>query len=339
MPKIDGREIHFDPSVREATEEHCFSRVDVEVGGFLLGNIDDSEVRVVASQPAETAQSGQTQLTFTHEAWDEVLGKMNTDFAGMEIVGWYHSHPGFGCFLSDYDIFIQENFFASPGQHALVIDPIAGKEAVFTAKGGESKTISTGDTKLAALGEGQDVQSGNEVRAALVEQQIAQAIGSKKHRTGSLVAKSLGVVTLLLISVGLGWFVGNLQGRDAERVSANSQVTDLQQQLTDAASTLAIAEDELAAIESTQPEPEPVASPEPETIVNPVPTPGSRATVDIEYQIRSGDNLWTIAERFIGDGNQYNQLLKWNPDVRTNGLIPGDTIVLRLPATVVSEGE
>jgi proteasome lid subunit RPN8/RPN11 len=346
MAKIDGRQLHIDESVRAATEEHCFSRIDVEVGGFLLGNITESEVKVSASQPAETAQSGQTQLTFTHEAWDEVLSKMETEFAGLEIVGWYHSHPGFGCFLSDYDIFIQENFFSSPGQHALVIDPVSGEEAVLTAKEGTARTITTGKTSTPALGEGLVEQSGNEARATLLEQRLAESESVGQRRTGSVLAKTFGLVALLLLSGGLGWFVGNLQGRDAERVGANAQVADVQSQLADTEAALAATEEELAnTVESNATAPEQPIDPEvaptdtPDATQDVVPSPGARATVDIEYQVRRGDNLWTIAERFIGDGNKFPRLLKWNPPVKETGLIPGETIILRVPATVVSGGE
>lgn len=342
MARIDGRDLVIEPAVREATEEHCFSRVDVEVGGFLLGNITESQVNVSASQPAETAQSGQTQLTFTHEAWDEVLSKMDTDFAGLQIVGWYHSHPGFGCFLSDYDIFIQENFFASQGQHALVIDPVAGEEAVFTAKDGTAHTVRSGSTSRSGLGANLVDQSGSEARAALIDQQVAFGGVGGPRRTGFSLAGVLGIIVLLLLSGGLGWFIGNLQGRGSERTSANAQVNEIQQQLSDTESALAVTEEQLAAAaELAEQEPEVVDSPANESTPEPAPapTPGARTTVEIEYQIRSGDNLWTIAERFLGDGMQYPQLQKWNPAIKDIGLVPGDTIIVRVPATVVSGGE
>ncbi len=47
------------------------------------------------------------------------------------IVGWYHSHPGFGVFLSDHDTFIHKNFFSSPGQVAWGFDPHSDEEGCF----------------------------------------------------------------------------------------------------------------------------------------------------------------------------------------------------------------
>ncbi len=41
------------------------------------------------------------------------------------VVGWYHSHPGFGCWLSGVDINTQQSFEAlNKRAVAVVIDPI-----------------------------------------------------------------------------------------------------------------------------------------------------------------------------------------------------------------------
>ena len=41
------------------------------------------------------------------------------------VVGWYHSHPGFGCWLSGVDINTQQSFEAlSARAVAVVVDPI-----------------------------------------------------------------------------------------------------------------------------------------------------------------------------------------------------------------------
>jgi 26S proteasome regulatory subunit N11 len=41
------------------------------------------------------------------------------------VVGWYHSHPGFGCWLSGVDINTQQSFEQlNPRAVAVVVDPI-----------------------------------------------------------------------------------------------------------------------------------------------------------------------------------------------------------------------
>ena len=44
-------------------------------------------------------------------------------FPGAQVVGWHHTHPGLGLFLSEYDQFIHRNFFAGPWQVAMVVRP------------------------------------------------------------------------------------------------------------------------------------------------------------------------------------------------------------------------
>ena len=52
------------------------------------------------------------------------------------VVGWYHSHPGFGCWLSGVDINTQQSFEAlNQRAVAVVVDPIQsvkGKVPPFT---------------------------------------------------------------------------------------------------------------------------------------------------------------------------------------------------------------
>ena len=66
---------------------------------------------------------------------------MDTKFTDRKIVGWYHSHPNYGIFLSDRDRFCQDSTFNSPGQIAYVVDPVNGLEGVFCWRGGESKLL------------------------------------------------------------------------------------------------------------------------------------------------------------------------------------------------------
>lgn len=48
------------------------------------------------------------------------------------VVGWYHSHPGFGCWLSGVDINTQQSFEAlSERAVAVVVDPIQSVKGLF----------------------------------------------------------------------------------------------------------------------------------------------------------------------------------------------------------------
>ncbi len=66
---------------------------------------------------------------------------MDKQFPDLRIVGWYHTHPGHGIFLSEMDIFLHESFFGLPWQTAFVYDPRSGDEGFFGAEGGHSKRM------------------------------------------------------------------------------------------------------------------------------------------------------------------------------------------------------
>ncbi|MFX1456134.1 MAG: hypothetical protein ACFFDB_12235 [Promethearchaeota archaeon] len=52
--------------------------------------------------------------------------------SNLRVLGWWHSHPGLGCFLSPVDLKTQKFFFPEKYQIALVIDPANSKYKFFT---------------------------------------------------------------------------------------------------------------------------------------------------------------------------------------------------------------
>ena len=120
--------------------QHVFDNADREVGGVLIGRTaaDGGLPLVTGAIPAISADEQRATLTFTQEAWAHVHRVLENEFPPDEqIVGWYHSHPGFGIFLSGHDLFIHENFFNAPSQIAVVVDPHARTEGVFAWRDGE----------------------------------------------------------------------------------------------------------------------------------------------------------------------------------------------------------
>ncbi len=122
--------------VRDEIHRHVFANPDREVGGVLVGRrIDARAVQVRGMIPALEAVGERAAVTFTHDAWELVHRELDHKFPDQQIVGWYHSHPGFGIFLSRDDLFIHESFFSEPWQFAYVIDPIGLEEGEFAWSG------------------------------------------------------------------------------------------------------------------------------------------------------------------------------------------------------------
>ena len=134
--------------VMSGIESHAYSLLTAEVGGMLMGRVDGAVTKIVGFIPALSASAEQVTLTFTHDVWEDILKLAQSEFPKESIVGWYHTHPTFGVFLSDYDLFIQENFFAADGHLALVIDPVQGIYGWFAKnKKGAVEVFEEGATK------------------------------------------------------------------------------------------------------------------------------------------------------------------------------------------------
>lgn len=109
--------------------EHARSDMEREVGGWLVGrwcwDKDQFEEFVVveAVLPASQVKHSSTYLTFTQESQLAMLSQLETRYPEKGIVGWYHTHPRMGLFLSGYDLWLHDNFFSQPWQVALVMDP------------------------------------------------------------------------------------------------------------------------------------------------------------------------------------------------------------------------
>lgn len=125
----------------KAINNHANSDLDNEVGGWLAGrwcrDIDTKTEYVVveALLPAQQVRSGSTFLTFTHDSQVAMLAALEERYAKKGIVGWYHTHPRMGLFLSGYDIWLHDHFFPHPWQVALVVEPHSHTGGFFIRNG------------------------------------------------------------------------------------------------------------------------------------------------------------------------------------------------------------
>ena len=114
-----------------------YSKADTsrELGGVLLGRIEEKngKYRVVIEETitAQHTEAGLSQVTFTHETWDYIHNEMDNKYPDLKMVGWFHTHPGFGIFMSEDDYFIHNNFFSKPWSVAYVIDPVKKQDGFF----------------------------------------------------------------------------------------------------------------------------------------------------------------------------------------------------------------
>lgn len=106
--------------------KHGRAGVPMEVMGLMLGEfVDDYTVNVI-----DVFAMPQSGTGVSVEAVDPVFQTKMLDMLKQTgrpemVVGWYHSHPGFGCWLSGVDIQTQQSFEnLNKRAVAVVIDPI-----------------------------------------------------------------------------------------------------------------------------------------------------------------------------------------------------------------------
>ena len=106
--------------------KHGRAGVPMEVMGLMLGEyVDDFTVRVLdvfAMPQSGTAVSVESVDPVFQQQMVEMLKQTGRPEL---VVGWYHSHPGFGCWLSGTDTNTAASFEKlNPRSVAVVVDPI-----------------------------------------------------------------------------------------------------------------------------------------------------------------------------------------------------------------------
>ncbi|RKO97357.1 hypothetical protein CXG81DRAFT_24462 [Caulochytrium protostelioides] len=106
--------------------KHGRAGVPMEVMGLLLGEIiDDYTVRVIDVFAMPQSGTGVSVEAVDPVFQTNMLEMLKQTGRPEMVVGWYHSHPGFGCWLSSVDINTQQSFEAlHPRAVAVVVDPI-----------------------------------------------------------------------------------------------------------------------------------------------------------------------------------------------------------------------
>jgi proteasome lid subunit RPN8/RPN11 len=132
----------MEAEVARKIRQHARTSMKAEVCGVLIGSMGNDRTVIEACIPGINAAQGGAHVTFTQDTWQHIYKIKDRQFPEEKIVGWYHSHPGFGVFLSEHDLFIHENFFSSPRQVAWVYDPHTDEEGCFGWVGGKTEKLS-----------------------------------------------------------------------------------------------------------------------------------------------------------------------------------------------------
>eukprot|EP00771_Trimastix_marina_P000353 gnl/Trimastix_PCT/1373.p1 GENE.gnl/Trimastix_PCT/1373~~gnl/Trimastix_PCT/1373.p1 ORF type:complete len:331 (+),score=80.30 gnl/Trimastix_PCT/1373:81-995(+) len=106
--------------------KHGRAGVPMEVMGLMLGEfVDDYTVRVHDVFAMPQSGTGVSVEAVDYVFQMKMIEMLKQTGRSEMVVGWYHSHPGFGCWLSGVDMNTQQSFEKlHPRAVAVVVDPI-----------------------------------------------------------------------------------------------------------------------------------------------------------------------------------------------------------------------
>ena len=186
------RQVIFKQSVLNDIYGHGRGAPEIEVCGVLVGNVYQDTmgpfVFVEANIRGNFSSGKAAQVTFTAKTWSHIQDVMDKSYPDMRILGWYHTHPGHGIFLSDMDLFIHKNFFSLPWHLAFVFDPQNQEEGLFAWR--------TGNMAIESFVVQKDAQAGNPKVARRVPegQAVAGPAAGAPHAAASTMPHTPSVV-------------------------------------------------------------------------------------------------------------------------------------------------
>lgn len=139
-----ARQVYIAVEILDGIRRDLAQTPRVERGGILIGHafrdLDDRRTSFTVvigaiSQPSEDSSVG--HYTVTPAMITQARRKLERHFPGGDVVGWYHSHPGHGIFLSEQDMRIVRSLYSAPWQIAFVRDTIRNREGVFYGPNGD----------------------------------------------------------------------------------------------------------------------------------------------------------------------------------------------------------
>jgi proteasome lid subunit RPN8/RPN11 len=118
--------------------QHVNETPRLESGGVLIGHpfqcIDDPTITFVIIVDALQQESNNRSVSHYTVGPTEIArvrAQIEKNYAGLKVVGWYHSHPGHGVFLSQQDMQIVQSLYNAEWHLAWVLDTIHNQSAFF----------------------------------------------------------------------------------------------------------------------------------------------------------------------------------------------------------------
>ena len=122
--------IFFQQEAVIALQDHLKSSPTQAIFGFLIGDVyrdpENGALYTVIDKTLKLSQAiyGDKTEVVVSRLWDRMQEQLKK--AAGTLLGWYHSHPGQGGFLTTHDVETHEKFFTEPWHVAILVAAEAG---------------------------------------------------------------------------------------------------------------------------------------------------------------------------------------------------------------------
>jgi len=324
-----------------------------EAGGVLLGRAcRDEEGPLILVEDALPSPHGSPVLgpfRFAQQDWDFFYARWRRQGARQLVVGWFHTHPGYGARPTSYDHILAERYFPEWWQLTYIIDPVNMRQGIFHWQDGEL-------TPLAGF------WVYDEDSAAAAAARTAGPIPVRRKR-----AAALGWPLVLLLLAAFAWLPGlpgslpalrqALARQESEAAQLMAELHALKARHATLQQALAGARQRSLAAAASANEPVGAAPPAaplaaapaavvPAAVVLPGPvavtagpvgngpngSPAGGTPYELRYVVREGDTLWRISGQFLGDPLAYARLADLNRIANPDLILPGWELRIPLAA-------
>lgn len=141
----EGFELYISKVAEEKMRNHATMHMAErkEVMGLMLGSIyrhEGKEYAMVRDVVTTDLDATDVSVRFDPTAFEKLFASLDEIGFRYVIVGWYHSHPSYHCYMSATDVQTQRAMFNMRCHSAVVIDPVNREIEAFYLDDGEVRS-------------------------------------------------------------------------------------------------------------------------------------------------------------------------------------------------------
>lgn len=296
----------FREEVMLGLEQFAHLHAKGEQGGFLIGRLRElntaEQYEIVVERFVPIPQKDGASRLVIHESHLKAVERALRGGENPErVVGWAHTHPGFGTFLSDFDKGQHLRFFSQPWQIALVLDSENNESVAYRVVDGEW-------TKLGGY--------------YILHEMAANETSATGGLFNSWARLILGVLALLLL-IGAGSYAYKFIQSFSKPKSELTNFTVSQEEPVIVIETEG-SQGQASPLKAVEANNTALPKQDPNTVISSPPENKLN-----EYVVQKGDTLWKIADKIWGDSGLFLLLIEENNLTEPNALKVGS--VLRVP--------